>query len=193
MVVLEAIAVVFGLLCVWLVVKQSIWCWPAGLIQVTLYLFIFYEVKLYSDFILHIFYVGMNIYGWYYWLHGGKQRDQLPVTLLQSQWKIIWLSVTVLGTLIWGYSMTSLTDASIPYGDAFTTVASLIAQWLMARKKLESWLFWITVDVVAIGIYWHKELLLTAGLYAAFLVLAVIGLLTWRKSMSHQPAISSPP
>lgn len=192
MTIIEAIAVFFGLLCVWLVVKQSIWCWPTGLIQVSLYIFIFYDVKLYSDLILHIFYVGMNIYGWYYWLHGGKGRASLPVTLLQDHWKYIWPATALIGTLILGYSMSSLTDADVPYGDAFTTASSLIAQWLMARKKLESWIFWIIVDVVAIGIYWYKSLYLTSGLYTAFLLLSIIGLLAWRKSM-YQPEDSTDP
>lgn len=186
MTIIEAIAVIFGLLCVWLVVKQSIWCWPTGLIQVSLYIIIFWQVKLYSDLILHVFYVGMNIYGWYYWLHGGREREQVPVTLLQNHWKFIWPAVAVIGTLIWGYSMSSLTDAAVPYGDAFTTVCSLIAQWLMARKKLESWIFWIIVDIVAIGIYWYKALYLTSGLYAAFLVLSVIGLIAWRRSWQQR-------
>jgi nicotinamide mononucleotide transporter len=79
--------------------------------------------------------------------------------------------------------MATFTDASVPYGDAFTTVASLIAQWLMARKRLESWLFWISVDVIAIGIYWYKGLQLTSGLYAVFLVLATVGLFAWRRSL----------
>lgn len=191
MTIIEAIAVFFGLLCVWLVVKQSIWCWPTGLIQVSLYIFIFYDVKLYSDLILHIFYVGMNIYGWYYWLHGGKNQASPPVTRLQGQWQYIWPVTALVGTLIWGYSMSSLTDADVPYGDAFTTVSSLIAQWLMARKKLESWVFWIIVDIVAIGIYWYKSLFLTSGLYAAFLVLSIIGFMTWRKSM-QQPKDQTP-
>ena len=83
--------------------------------------------------------------------------------------------------------MATYTDASVPYGDAFTTVASLIAQWLMARKRVESWFFWISVDVVAIGIYWYKDLFLTSGLYAAFLVLAIVGLFAWRKSLGAAP------
>jgi nicotinamide mononucleotide transporter len=87
------------------------------------------------------------------------------------------------GTAAWGFVMATYTDAAVPYGDAFTTVASLLAQWLMARKKVESWIFWIAVDVIAIGIYWYKELILTAGLYAVFLVLATIGLFAWRKSL----------
>lgn len=179
----ETTAVVFGLICVWLTIRQNIWCWPTGLIQVVLYIFIFYRVKLYSDMILHMIYVIMQIYGWHHWLHGGKDKGVLVVSILPFRAKLGWPFVTIVGTLVWGCLMATFTDASVPYGDAFTTVASLIAQWLMARKWLESWFFWISVDVVAIGIYWYKGLMLTSGLYAVFLVLATIGLFAWRKSM----------
>jgi nicotinamide mononucleotide transporter len=151
--------------------------------QVFLYIFIFYQVKLYSDMILHVIYVVMQIYGWYHWLHGGKNRGTLPVSTLTYRARLVWPFAAIVGTAAWGYLMATFTDASVPYGDAFTTVASLIAQWLMARKRLESWLFWISVDVVAIGIYWYKGLHLTSGLYAVFLVLATIGLFAWRRSL----------
>jgi nicotinamide mononucleotide transporter len=180
---IEATAVVFGLVCVWLTIRQNIWCWPTGLVQVALYIAIFYRVKLYSDLILHVIYVVMQVYGWYHWLHGGKNRGALPVSTLSLRARAAWPSTAIVGTLVWGYLMATFTDASVPYSDAFTTVASLIAQWLMARKRLESWFFWISVDVIAIGIYWYKGLILTSGLYAVFLVLATMGLFSWRKSM----------
>lgn len=180
---IEVIAVIFGLICVWLTIRQNIWCWPTGLVQVTLYIAIFYHVKLYSDLLLHVIYVVLQIYGWYHWLHGGRGRQALPVSTLGRQAQIGWPAVAVFGTLGWGYLMAKYTDAAVPYGDAFTTVASLIAQWLLARKRLESWLFWISVDVVAIGIYWYKSLYLTSGLYAVFLVFAMLGWATWRNDL----------
>jgi len=180
---IEAIAVVFGLLCVWLTIRQNIWCWPTGLVQVALYIAIFYRVKLYSDLILHVVYVAMQLYGWYFWLHGGRDRSASDVTILKTRVRLAWLAIVFFGTLGWGYLMAKFTDAAIPYGDAFTTVASLVAQWLMANKKLESWFFWISVDLVAIGIYWNKGLHLTSGLYAVFLILAAMGWFAWRKSL----------
>jgi nicotinamide mononucleotide transporter len=181
---IEASAVAFGLACVILTIRQNIWCWPTGLVQVALYIVIFYQVKLYSDLILHAIYVWLQIYGWYHWLHGGKERAALPVSRLGIRSCIAWAVVTALGTAGWGFTMATYTDAAVPFGDAFTTVASLVAQWLLARKHLESWLFWISVDIVAIGIYWNKELYLTSGLYAVFLILATLGWLAWRKSLN---------
>ncbi len=186
MIWIEAAATLFGLACVWLTIRQNIWCWPTGLVQVLLFIFIFYRVKLYSDLLLHVIYVVLQVYGWYYWLHGGKDRGKLKVSRQSAGLNVIWVSVTVFATLGWGFMMASLTDAAVPYGDAFTTAASLVAQWLMARKKLESWFFWIAVDVAAIGIYFYKSLYLTSGLYSVFLVLATMGYFVWRKSFCEE-------
>ncbi len=181
---IEWIAVVFGFVCVVLTVRQNIWCWPAGLIQVLLYIYVFYEAKLYSDVILHIVYVFLQFYGWYHWLYGGTRFHDLPVT--SSGWMFApWLCGVLAGSYLWGFGMERYTDAAIPYGDAFTTVASLAAQYLLARKQLESWLLWIAVDIVAVWIYQEKALYPTAMLYGVFLVLATLGFLAWRKSMQE--------
>lgn len=186
---IEAIAVVFGCACVILTIRQSIWCWPTGLVQVVLFIVIFYQVKLYSDLILHVVYVVLQFYGWYHWLHGSKHGDKLPVSQLSCTSRFAWVVVTLFVAAVWGYLMDRYTDASVAYGDAFTTVASLVAQWMMARKRLESWLFWIVVDVVAVFIYWYKGLYLTSGLYAVFLVLATMGWFTWRRSFRQSELV----
>lgn len=191
MTTLEAVAVLFGLASVGLTVRQSIWCWPTGLIQVALFIFIFYQAKLYSAVILHVIYVVLQIYGWHHWLRGGADRGILRVSSISRQTLHIWLAVSLLGTLVWGYLMATFTDASVPYGDAFTAVASLIAQWLMTRKYLESWMFWIAVDVVAIAIYWNSGLAMTSGLYVVFLMLALLGWFTWRRSMIELRAMEA--
>jgi nicotinamide mononucleotide transporter len=183
MTLIESIAVIFGLLCVWLTIRQNIWCWPTGLIQVALYVFIFYRVKLYSDLILHVIYVILQIYGWHHWLRGGGDHGRLTVSRLPPRGFIGWILVATVGTAIWGWGMATFTDAAVPYWDAFITVASLIAQWLMTRKRLESWWFWISVDVVAIGVYVYKFLLMTSGLYAVFLVMATMGFFAWRRTI----------
>lgn len=99
---IEIIAVIFGLLCVWLTVRQNIWCWPTGLVQVSLYIVIFYQAKLYSDAILHVIYVFLQFYGWYHWLHGKPEDEQIPVTLLSQNRRWGWIGVTALGTVGWG-------------------------------------------------------------------------------------------
>ncbi len=179
---IELTATIFGALCVWLTIRQNILCWPTGLVQVVLYIVVFYQAKLYSDMLLHVIYVFLQLYGWYAWLYGGKEQSRLSVTTLPTVRLLIWGIVILVGTVGLGYSMGYYTDAALPYPDAFTTVASLVAQWLLARKKLESWYFWIAVDVVAIGVYFLKGLYFTTGLYTLFLVLATMGFFAWRKS-----------
>lgn len=189
---IEIWATIFGVISVYLTVKENIWCWPTGLVMVTLYIFIFHDAKLYSDMILQIIYVFMQIYGWYYWVYGDKSKDKLPVTVLKPKVFIIWAISIVIGTAIWGYVMATYTDASFPFADGFITVASLVAQWFLSKKYLQSWWLWIVVDVIAIGVYGMKALYLTSGLYILFLGLAISGLIQWRKShknqVAHQPA-----
>ena len=180
---IELTAVAFGLACVVLTIYQSIWCWPTGLVMVGLYIVIFFEAKLYSDMALQVVYVGLQVYGWHQWLRGGPRESALPVTRLSGRALAGWTAAGLGGAGVLGLVMSRATDASLPYWDALTTSLSLVAQWLMARKRLESWLFWIVVDVVAVGVYVAKDLRPTAGLYAVFLVLATIGLLTWIKSL----------
>jgi len=185
---IEYIATALTILCVVLTARQHIWCWPTGLVAVVLYSYIFFQAKLYSDFGLQIYYVVVQIYGWYYWLHGGKDRAELPVTRQTRVQNGAWVVATIVGTLGLGWTMSTYTDAALPYADAFTTVAALVAQWLLARKKLESWLFWIVIDVVCVRNYWLKELQVTTGLYAFLLVLATWGLYAWWKSMRDSEA-----
>ena len=183
MVWIEAIAAVCGLLCVWLTVRQNVWCWPIGLIQVLLYIGVFFQARLYSDVLLHIVYVVLQLYGWHHWLYGGRRRTELMVSTLPWSGLLSWIAVAVAIAIPWGYSMATFTNAAAPYPDAFIAVMSLVAQWLMARKKIESWHFWIAVDVVAIGVYFDKRLFITAALYSVFLLLALVGYVQWRQSL----------
>lgn len=191
---IEIVATMFGFLCVVLTIRRNIWCWPTGLVQVALFIIIFYQARLYSDLILHVIYVGMQFYGWYCWTVGRRAADQGPVVIasMPPHHLAMWASITLVLTTVWGYAMSTWTDASLPYPDAFTTVASLVAQYLLARKLLENWLFWIVVDVVAIGVYYYKSLFPTSILYAAFLGLAVIGFVTWRYRLQTQQIHGAP-
>lgn len=192
---LEIVAVVFGLACVSLTVRQNIWCWPTGLVMVSLYIVIFWRVKLYSDMGLQVIYVVLQIYGWWHWLHGDgrpKEGEQIPVERLSPPAMAGWVIVSLVGTASLGFVMGTYTDAALPYWDAATTTLSLVAQYLMARKSLENWLFWIAVDTLAIGIYAVKGLALTAGLYAVFLGLCVAGWIAWKRSYEGRVATDEP-
>lgn len=181
---LEIFGAFFGFMAVYFTIKQNIWCWYFGLLQVILYCFIFYTAKLYSDMILHVVYVFLQVFGWYNWKYGGSNHSTLRITLIKNE--MFWIGSTILLSFCLGYIMQTKTDASFPYEDAFITIASLVAQYLMIKKVLHSWMFWIVVDVVAIGVYWYKGLYFTTGLYVLFLIMAVIGYLEWRKVYNEE-------
>ena len=180
----EWIAVGFGIVSVYLSVREKIWSWPTGIINVTLYIFIFFRAKLYADMGLQVFYVVISFYGWWNWLYGGENRSELHVTRLSRRLALALPFVFVAGAALLGTFLRHATDAALPYMDASLTVASLIAQYLMTRKVLENWMIWIVADVAYIGMYIYKDLYPTAFLYAVFLGLAAMGHLQWKKSLA---------
>ena len=189
---IEIVAVLSGLLCVALTVRQSLWCWPTGLLQVFLYIFIFYEAKLYSDVGLQVVYVALSLYGWYAWLRGGPTaNDDLPVTGLSGWARLGWAAVALGGAALLGTGMATWTDAALPLPDAFITATSLVAQLLLSRKVWESWVGWILVDLVAVPVYAAKALYPTAALYAVFLLLAMKGLVEWRKDLAAASSLAN--
>lgn len=183
MIALEGVAALTGLLSVYLVTKQNLWCWPIGLVSVALATIVFYDSFLYSDMILHVYYFGMNVYGWIHWSRKSAEEHVLEVTTMSTFHNIKWAVLAIAGTLLWGWTMSKNTNASFPFGDAFTTVASLIAQWFMAQKRLENWIYWFIIDIVAVAIYAIKGLYLFSGQYLIFLILCVIGYRDWRRSL----------
>jgi nicotinamide mononucleotide transporter len=181
--VLEVLAVVFGIISVFLSTRENIWSWPTALVNVGLYSLVFFRTKLYADMGLQVVYFALSLYGWYEWLYGGANRTELHVSRTPGSLTLRLVGIGVLASAILGTVLARLTDAALPYVDSTTSATSLIAQWMMTRKMLENWLVWIAVDVVYIGMFIFKSLYLTAGLYAVFLVLAVMGYIEWRKSL----------
>ena len=182
---LEAIAVVTGIISVYLLTRERIEAWFFGLITVSIYVYIFYQTRLYSDMILHIVYVVLNVYGWYSWKFGGAREAGILPTLLSRPKRMIWIMVIIIGFLIWGTLMKNYTDADFAYIDAFTTVTSLVAQWFLAKKKIENWILWMVVNVISIVLYYVKGIYLTSGLYVVYLFLAISGYLSWKKNLVH--------
>jgi nicotinamide mononucleotide transporter len=187
---LEIVAVAVTLLCVWMVVKQNIWTWPLGLVAVTLYGIFFYENQLYGQMGLQAVYFAFNLYGWYEWLWGGEGHTRLKVSKTPRSLLSILLVAGGAVAAVLGYCFAEYTDNASPYLDATLTSYSLVAQFLMTRKWIENWPIWITVDVVYVYLFIATKHYLTAGLYAAFIVLATMGLLEWKRSYDedHQVA-----
>jgi nicotinamide mononucleotide transporter len=182
--------VLTGFVCVWLTIRQHIWCWPVGILNVVLFLVLFYHTRLYADMGLQVVYIFLQIYGWHQWLRGGPQRSTLAVSRIGRALALALACLGTAATVAMGWGLATYTDADLPYWDSLTTVMSLIAQYLLARKVLENWLVWISADVLFIGIYTAKQLYLTAALYAVFLVMATAGFLRWRKDL--KPAAAPP-
>lgn len=187
----EVIAALAGAISVYLSTRENIWSWPTAIVNVSLYTFIFYGSGLYSDMGLQVVYLALSIYGWYEWLHGGEHRTRLLVSRATPR---AWMISGIVGVVFWlalaRYTST-LPGVSFPYLDSGLTTLSLIAQWMMTRKILENWVLWIIADVVYVPMYVFKGLYVTAGLYAVFLVLAILGLVEWRRSYARDPAVAS--
>ena len=180
---LEGIAAAFGVVSVYLSTRQNIWSWPTAIINVALYTIVFFQGRLYGQMGLQPIYLALSVYGWYQWLHGGAQHGELRVTRASPR---LLATLAVLNLVAWIALAAILrqTDAALPWLDALLTTTSLVAQWMMTRKILENWVLWIVVDVVYVPMFISQHLYATAMLYAAFLVLAVTGVVEWRRSVS---------
>lgn len=180
---LEIAAAVLSAISVWLSVRQHIWSWPTAIVSVVMYAFVFLGARLYADMGLQVVYAVLSVYGWYEWLHGGEDRTALRVSRTAPRTAGVLALVAAGGALGLGALLRHRTDAALPFMDSFLSSTSLVAQWMMTRKKLENWLVWIFVDILYVGMFAFKALYVTAALYAVFLVLAVRGYVDWRRSM----------
>ena len=179
---IEMIAVFCGLANVGLIIRRSIWNYPFGFLMVILYARIFYDYQLYSDALLQVYFFLIQFYGLYYWLKGRADDGRIIVEYLPRKQYGIYLGIGLFGWLTLSSLMSSFTDASYPFWDGAIASLSVLAQFLLSRRHIESWYLWIVVDLLAIGLFYTKGLEPTAALYGVFLVLATIGLLQWIKA-----------
>ena len=177
---IEWIAVACGLTNVALIIRRSIWNYPFGFIMVALYFFIFWEYKLYSDAILQVYFFVIQFYGLWVWLNGRAPDGRVMVAPLSRQMFIDYLAMTAVAWMAISFLMDTYTDAAAPIWDSAVAALSVTAQFLMSRRHIESWLLWIVVDVLAIGLFYTRDLAPTAALYFIFLGLAITGYVQWR-------------
>ena len=180
---IETIAVVVTLVAVYLTTRQIVWCWPLGMVSVSLYAIVFFQAKLYADMGLQGLYFVLAAYGWWAWLRGGVDRGELPVSRTSVRAGILLLIGGAVGGVLLGQALSRFTDASLPFLDSLLTSFSVAAQWMQTRKLLEAWLVWLAVDVLYVGMFVYKDLYPTAALYAVFLGLAAFGYASWRRSL----------
>jgi nicotinamide mononucleotide transporter len=189
----EWTAAILTAVSVYLQVRENIWNWPLAIVSVAMYIVIYIETGLYSDAGLQVFFLATSFYGWYQWLYGGEARTELKVTRASPR---TWMWCATLGLAFW-YADATLTarlqGVSFPYIDAATTTISLIAQWMITRKLLESWILWIIVNCIYVPLLIAKGLYPTAALYTGMQILAVKGLVDWRRSYTRTREVTPHP
>lgn len=179
---IEVLGAILGLVYIFLSIRQNIFTWPVGLLTSALYIYVFFKTKFYADMALQVYYVGVSIYGWYYWMKGNPVKEnELPVVRTPRKFWIPLMIISVVFFFFIGWILKNYTDSPIPFWDAFTTAFSLTATWMLARKYLETWLIWIVVDLVSTILYAVKDLRATVILFAVYTGMAVVGYFQWRK------------
>ena len=178
---LEGLGVIFGILYIYFAAKEMIWCWYASLISVSIYLIICYQVQLYAEMGLNVYYLGTTIYGWWHWRNPSENKKELPISKMKLKEHILFILVGFIFTFGLGYFLIENTDAQLPYLDSFTTVFAVLTTILVTRKVLENWIYWVFIDTVAVYIYFQRELYLTSLLMAAYVIIAAVGYFNWRR------------
>jgi nicotinamide mononucleotide transporter len=178
----EQVATVLGIAGVWLAIRESLWNFPVGLVQVAIFGWVCFQGKLYSETVLQAFFFAALVYGWWHWARGGREHKPLAVQRLTARESAAW----AVGTLVlwggWGWGMARFTDAALPWWDGFVFATSVASQWLQSRKTLENWVGWIVANTVAVGVFWAKGYYWFAVLYFLFWLMAWGGLRAWLTS-----------
>jgi nicotinamide mononucleotide transporter len=177
---LELIAVLFGLLSVWHMKKESILAFPLGIVNVLIYIYICFITRLYAVAAINFFFFLMSVYGWYYWTRKDFNNKHVIITQCSSTGNVVNVTAILIFFFILRYILTRYTDSIVPTWDALTTAIYIIAQWLMSRKKIENWLFWITGDVISVGLFASQGLYFSSLQYLVFTIIATLGFLEWR-------------
>jgi len=178
---LELVSFALSIVMVALNIRQIHWAWLFSILASALYAGVFFLAKLYGDMALQFVFIAASVWGWMQWLRGDAQRAQLPVTQLDMRSRLAAGGLWGVLFLLCTWFLARFTDSDVPQADGFLTAGSLLGQLLLSRKKIENWHVWIAVDVLYVGLYLYKNLMLTALLYAVFVAMAVAGLRTWRK------------
>lgn len=186
---LEIIGVVFGLLSVWLAKKNHIGVFPTGMISTFVYVYLLFQWGLIGDMMINAYYFAVSIYGWYIWTRVNDQKEQTHISSMSTtEWRNI--AALFLGSLLFVYSVYQwfgLWNSSTAVIDTFTTAIFFSGMWLMARRKIENWIFWIVGDVISVPLYLVKGFSFTSFQYLIFTFIAIFGYLAWKKTLdSHQ-------
>lgn len=179
---LELLSFILSVMTVVLNIRQIHWAWLFSILSSGLYASVFFEARLYGDMGLQWVFIIVSVWGWFLWWRGIDGSSELPVSALASGERVFALIAWGLGFIALAWFLKKFTDTDVPVADGFLTAGSLLGQVLLSRKKIENWLIWIIVDVLYVGLYLYKNLMLTAALYAVFVIMAIMGLRAWSKT-----------
>jgi nicotinamide mononucleotide transporter len=185
---LESIAVALAIGYLVLAIRENIWCWLCAGISTAIYVWLFVEARLYMESALNVFYFAMAIYGWYVWYTGRTDGHKRPVVRWPLSAHATAIVVVIALSLASGYVLSTRTNAAFPYIDSATTWSAIWATFLVARKVLENWWYWLVIDIASVFIYWSRDLDLTAGLFVVYVIMIPFGIVSWTRSWREAQA-----
>jgi nicotinamide mononucleotide transporter len=186
---LETVAVILSIAYTILAIKENVWCWLMALISVSIYFYILIDIKLYAESGLQVFYFLMALYGIYQWKFGDHHRA-LPLSKYSYKTHLLIILGGAVGVFLLSSGLIKYTNAALPVVDSFTTVFSIIATYMVTKKIVSNWLYWIIIDTVSIFMYYSRGFSLTAGLFVAYTLLAVWGYIHWKREYDKAIALA---
>jgi nicotinamide mononucleotide transporter len=187
----ELTAVILAIGYLLLAIRQNIWCWLCAAASTSIYIVLFFQAKLYMESLLNVFYLAMAVFGWWVWRNAAGALNELPVSVWPRNRHLTAIAIIAGLSMSTGYFLDRFTDAAFPYVDSMTTYSAVWATFLVARKVLENWWYWLVIDLVSIFIYWSRDLQLTSVLFAVYVLLIPLGIAAWTRSYRSSQGLSS--
>jgi nicotinamide mononucleotide transporter len=187
---IEILGFLFGIVYVILAIRENFWCWMAGIVNVLMYIIVFYQSAVYGMMGLQVIYLFMSVYGlvlWSGWLQKKSVKEHRPIVRIEPRHWWIYLALIAVLAMTIGWFL-NFTDNTIPWMDGLTTSMGLVATWMTAKKYIESWLVWIVSDLICVGLYAYIGLTLTMVFYIVLFAMAIVGYFQWRKNIINQSA-----
>lgn len=184
----ELAAVILAVAYLLLAMKESLWCWYAAFISTAIYTVLFWDASLLMESGLQIYYLAMAVFGWYQWRRktNCETKPNLQIHAWSMNQHASAIALVIALSLVSGYLLSHHTEAAWPFVDSFTTWGSVVTTYMVTRKVLENWLYWLVIDTISIFLYWDRELHLTALLFVVYLVICIFGYSQWRRQLEVQ-------
>ena len=197
---LDIVTTILGLAYILFEYRASVWMWVVGFLMQSLGIVLYFQKGLYADCAMEFYYLAMTIYGFWKWVHPSTKLGEvrrglneetsdtcsntLTITHFPRRLILPWLIATVALWMLIYWLLITFTDSNVPLADSFTTALSLLGIWALAHKYLEQWFIWIAVDVVTCVLYAYKDLPFKSGLYALYVIIAILGYFRWKRQLN---------